>query len=116
MLTPARLECTGRRRGAWCRKAELNGRADSETQGSHPNLAVNPFRINVCRPPVSVASKELTAILSLLDATLTKTRGGQGCAPSQPSGLREKQKARKLWLPGLLNFELSAELQLRVQE
>src|SRR5271168_298901 len=82
MLTPARLECTGRRTGAWCRKAELNGRADSETQGSHSNLAVNPFRINTYK---NARGARLCAIST--ERPKRKTKGPEALA-SGPSQFR----------------------------
>src|SRR5713226_8518 len=36
-ITPDKFECIGRRRSAWCTKAELSDRADSETPRRLPH-------------------------------------------------------------------------------
>jgi hypothetical protein len=45
---------------------------------SLPAIALSPLDATLMDLPASVANKKLTELLSLLDATLTKTRGAVG--------------------------------------
>ena len=53
----------------------------------HLLLSLTPFRINTYEIPISVASKELTGLLSPLDSTLMKNMGEGGVMTNQRSDM-----------------------------
>src|SRR5882724_940897 len=56
--TPGKFECIGRRRSAWCTKAELSDRADSETPRRLPMQNMYCIGLDVHKRTISYCVKD----------------------------------------------------------
>src|SRR5690242_835515 len=71
--TPGKFECIGRRRSAWCTKAELSDPADSEHQGGSPMQPMYYIGLDVHKRTISYCVKDGSGTIHA-EGTIPATR------------------------------------------